>query len=128
MFATLAGRVSGYDAKVLVKDLSKDNARFLNYFTKRDMMKILTLFDRARKDGRVLRFLTSGPEAYAACEAIHNYLTGPPASPLEAFGFEHWEPGRWRGVRRADSEAEQGIYIDPTPVLLSMVADRGISL
>lgn len=90
-------------------------------------MKVLTLFDKARGDQRPLRFQCRGPEAWQCCAAINDYLTGD-VGLLEIMNIDLWSNARWHGVRRATAEAEIGVLVDITPILLAIGTDKGITL
>lgn len=122
-------RTHAFDAMVWIKDFSREGSRFLNLYSKKGLLPILTLFDKARADGRLLRFLTTGPEALACAEAIKGYIEGPPVSPFEgAVGLEHWVEASWRGVRREVALRERNVSLDPTPILRALANGGGITL
>ena len=102
---------------MLVQDNSKQGSAYLNLYTRPDLPRVLSLFNRARKDGRLLRFLCAGPEASAAVEAIRDLLEGPPPGPWEPVaGIYLWGKASYLGVRRKAAERTEDVDADLTPI------------
>ena len=123
------GRTSRFDAVVKVKDLCCEDSPWLNLYKATDLVPILGLFNKAREDGRRLRFLTRGPDARACMQAIFDMCNQeePPSIWEAGDGIGGWSEGRWRGVRRAAAEAEQYTFVDLSPILTAMATGRSIS-
>jgi len=114
---SVVDRTHAFDSLVLVRDASKQGSTWLNLYTRPDLTPVLYLFNRARRDGRTLRFLCAGPEARAAAEAIRDLLEGPPPGPWEPVaGINRWGEACYRGVRRKAAERTEDVYVDSAPI------------